>query len=208
MPNSARPARAAVRHAAPWLAALLAGACASSGGSSGTPASAGASPSSGITYSTTRVEIPSGGTYEVRTTADNRSIDAIYGASADAVWRVLPLVYDSLGIKLTAMDSQGRSLGTQNARTRRRLGGDAMSRSLSCGVGVTGEDNANSYDVYLTVMSAVEAQGADRAVVHTWVQANARPTATSGDPVRCGSTGWLERRIADLVAKRLAVGAR
>ena len=52
-------------------------------------------------------------------------------------------------------------------------------------------------------MSAVEAQGPDRAVMHTWVQANARPTATSGDPVHCGSTGWLERRIADLVALRL-----
>ncbi len=195
MPNSPRPVRAAAA-AARLAALLLAGACASA-------ATSGSTPASGVTYTTTRIETPMGGSYEVRTTADNRSTDAIYLASADAVWRVLPLVYDSLGIKLTAMDAAGRSLGTQNARTRRRLGGDAMSRSLSCGVGVTGEDNANSYDVYLTVMSAVEPQGTDHAVMHTWVQASARPTATSGDPVRCGSTGWLERRIADLVAKKL-----
>lgn len=193
MPNFARPRHAALSTA---ITAAILGACASAG-------STASAPSPAVTYGTTRIETPSGGAYEVRTTTDNRSTDAVYGSSADAVWRVLPLVYDSLGIKLTTMDAQGRSLGVQNARTRRRLGGEPMSRSLSCGVGVTGEDNANSYDVYLTVMSAVEAQGTGRALMRTWVQANARPTATSGDPVRCGSTGWIERRIADLVAKRL-----
>ena len=201
MPNFARPLPAAfARSVAVTLAATLGGALLGACASTGAPAS---TPSPGITYGTTRIETPSGAAYEVRTTADNRSTDAVYSASADAVWRVLPLVFDSIGIKLTTMDSQGRTLGAQNARTRRRLGGEAMSRSLSCGVGVTGEDNANSYDVYLTVMSAVEAQGTDRALLRTWVQASARPTATSGDAVRCGSTGWLERRIADQVAKRL-----
>jgi hypothetical protein len=195
MPNSARAVRAAATAAA--VAAALLAACASSAASSSAPAA------SGVTYSTTRIEVPSGGAYEMRTTSDNRSIDAIYGARADAVWRVLPLVYDTLGIKLTSMDANARTLGTQNARTRRKLAGEAMARSLSCGVGVTGEDNANSYDIYLTVMSAVEAQGTDHALLRTWVQGSARPTATSGDPVRCSSTGWLERRIADQVAKRL-----
>ena len=152
----------------------------------------------------TRVEMPGGfSAYEVRTTSDDRAVEATYATTTDKLWGVLPAVYDSLGIRLTTMNSAGRTLGVQNARMRRRLGGEAISRSLSCGTGITGEDNADSYDVFVTVMSAVEPRGGDRAVLRTWVQATARATGTASAPVRCGSTGWLERRIAQLAAERL-----
>jgi hypothetical protein len=156
-----------------------------------------------VQQTTTRIEAPGGANYEVRTTSDDRSIDATYTTTTDKLWGALPLVYDSLGIKLNMMNAGARSLGAQNARMRRRLGGAAISRSLTCGTGVTGEDNADTYDVFVTVMSAVEPRGGDRATLRTWVQGSARPTGTSGNPVRCASTGWLERRIAQLVALRL-----
>lgn len=209
MPNAVPPAPPATRGArasrasrvAVHASAAIALAACASAGPGPTPA---APPASAPRGETTRVEMPGGfAAYEVRTTADDRAVEATFRATTDRLWSVLPSVYDSLGIRLTTMNTAGRTLGMQNSRLRRRLGGEAMSRSLSCGTGITGEDNADSYDVFVTVMSAVEPSGGDRAVLRTWVQANARATGTSGNPVRCGSSGWLERRIAELAAARL-----
>ena len=202
MPNSFRFAPAAVaRRAAHASAAVLVAACASASSSGPTPVAA--PPSAPPREETTRVDMGGFAAYEVRTTSDDRAVEATYTTTTDKLWTALPAVYDSLGIKLTTMNSAGRTLGVQNLRIRRRLGGEAISRSLACGTGITGEDNADSYDVLVTVMSAVEPRGGDQAVLRTWVQGTARAPGTSGGPVRCGSSGWLERRIAQLAAARL-----
>jgi hypothetical protein len=101
------------------------------------------------------------------------------------------------------MVSGSRTLGVQSVRMRRRLAGEAMSRALSCGSSGPGIENADAYDVFVTVMSVVQPAGEGRAVLRTWVQGSAQSVGTSGGRVQCTSTGALERRISGLVAARL-----
>jgi hypothetical protein len=55
----------------------------------------------------------------------------------------------------------------------------------------------------MRVTTQVVPEGETRSTVRTLVQAMGRPASTSGNDIRCATTGRLEERIAEALAKRL-----
>lgn len=123
--------------------------------------------------------------------------------TVDAVWRVLPSVFDSVGIPLTTIDQARKEIGNPGFKIRTRLGKAPLSRYLDCGNTQIGP-NADSYDVFMNVMTRVSADGPNGAVLSTLVDAQARPVTFNQAYSRCSSKGGIEIRIADLVKARLA----
>ena len=123
--------------------------------------------------------------------------------SSDAVWRILPSVFDSVGIPVSTIDQARKSIGNGGYKTRARLGKAPLSRYLDCGNTQIGP-NADSYDVFLTVMTTVSPEGASGATLTTIVDAQSRPVTFNQAYSRCSSKGGIEIRIADLVKARLA----
>jgi hypothetical protein len=123
--------------------------------------------------------------------------------AADAVWRIMPSVFDSLGVPITDMDPARKEIGNAGYRIRNRLGKVSLSRYIDCGSTQIGP-NADNYDVVLTVMAVVTADGPTAATITTRVEAQARPATYNQQYSRCSSKGGIEARIADLVNARLA----
>ncbi len=122
--------------------------------------------------------------------------------AADAVWRVLPSVFDSLAIPLSTVDQARKEIGNTGLKVRRRLGNVPLSRYLDCG-NTQMDPNADNYDIVLTVLSRVTPNGVTAATLTTTVEAQARPATYSQAYSRCSSKGGLELRLADLVKARL-----
>jgi hypothetical protein len=151
--------------------------------------------------STTRI---AGGTansqvlYEFTTRADTRVVADAVPAPADRVWRVLPAVYQELGLAVTRADEDHRLLGSQQAvpRTKRILG-MRMSELLQCGRTPLGLPAADAYDVTLIVATDVLTAGRESSTIRSVVEGRARDPVSSSTPANCTSTGKLERAIAD-----------
>lgn len=170
-------------------------ACASSSSSSSTASEASVRPA------TQTIGSSSVGTVTVSATATADVSHLPY--SADAVWRILPSTYDSVGIPVTTLDHARKSIGNAGYKTRARLGKAPLSRYLDCGNTQIGP-NADSYDVFLSVITTVTAEGANGSALVTIVDAQSRPITYNQGYSRCSSKGGIEIRIADLVKARLS----
>ncbi len=133
------------------------------------------------------------------TAPDARSA-ALPASVADA-WRVLPAAYDALTIPISMVDSATRVIGNSGFNVRRRLGSTPLVRFIDCG-STQGGPSAETYDIKLSVITQVKPDGAGSAIATT-VTAMGKPTAFSGEYIRCSSTGVLESRLADAVKARL-----
>jgi hypothetical protein len=120
----------------------------------------------------------------------------------DQVWRVLPAVFDSLGIPVTLLEPARRVIGNPGFKAHRRLGAAALSRYIDCGQAQS-FPSADTYDVHLAVHTQLSAGDAGTATVATMLQASARPMSYGGDYARCSSKGTLESAIATAVKGRL-----
>ncbi|MDQ8159664.1 MAG: hypothetical protein P3C09_13385 [Gemmatimonadota bacterium] len=187
------------------VASVLFSACASGGSTSGSVA--GSRPAT----ETVRLGRLGSLTMSNTPTADVSRIPS----SVDAVWRIMPSVFDSLGVPVATIDPAGRVIGNPGYKTRQRLGKAPLSRYLDCGNTQIGP-NADSYDVFLTVLTTVradaagadaagaDAAGAAGASLSTIVEARARPVTYNQAYSNCSSKGGIERRITELVNARLA----
>ncbi len=128
---------------------------------------------------------------------------AMFVASPDDVWRVLPVVYESIAIPVTTRDLPSHTTGNPNLSARRRLGTATMSRLFDCG-NTQGAASADIYDMRLSVLSRTRAGETGGTVLTTTIEAMGRPVAFSGEYVKCSSTRVLEARIADAVKAQLA----
>jgi hypothetical protein len=122
-------------------------------------------------------------------------------SSLDDVWKVLPAVYESLGIPITRVDATSHIIGNEGLKVRRRLGDAPLTRYLDCGSG-QGGPNADTYEVHLAVLTEAREAAPGSTHVSTTIQATARPLTFSADPVRCASNGALET----LIVKRIKEG--
>lgn len=118
------------------------------------------------------------------------------------VWRVLPLVFDTLAIPKGLVDPSTHVIGNQGMKIRQRLGSTPLSRFIECGTTQIGP-NADSYEVYLTITTQVSSESATSTSIATTVDAAARPLAFAQEYARCSSKGILEQRIAEAVRNRL-----
>ena len=166
-------------------------ACASSSSSSTTPARP-------------AVQTVSGGAAGSMTIASSTSSDVVKLAhTPDAVWRIMPSVYDSLGVTVSTIDQSRKSIGNPGYKIRQKLGKAPLSRYIDCGTAQIGP-SADSYDVMLSVMSTVTPDGAQGAVLTTVVEAQAKPVTYNQAYSRCSSKGTIEKRISELVQARLS----
>lgn len=124
--------------------------------------------------------------------------------SMEAVWRVLPAVFDSLEIPVTDRQIATRTIGNSGVRLRGRLGDVSLSRYLDCGATSAGP-NAATYEVHFQLQTVVQAGAREgTAQLNTIVQPMARPAAGEGEWVTCTSTGTLEARILELTKALVA----
>jgi hypothetical protein len=136
--------------------------------------------------------------------ANTTSSDVVeLSTAADAVWRIMPSIYDSLGITVNTMDQARKSIGNSGYKIRQRLGKVRLSTYIDCGQTQI-DANADSYDVMLSVMSTVSAKTATSATVTTIVEANAKPVTYNQGYSRCTTKGTLEKRLGELLNARLA----
>ena len=143
------------------------------------------------------------GSITVATTAVNAANVSAIAAPPAAVWQTLPAVFAALRVPVTTLVTNDMLIGNYRVRVRRELGAAPLSTYLSCGSG-SGGQNADTYDVTLTLLTQVLAGSAASASrVVTTVEANAVSASFGGSPVACTTTGDLETRIADMIRERL-----
>ncbi len=123
----------------------------------------------------------------------------LVNAPVEKAWTALQAAYATLGIPVTDLNQQSRTIGNNAYRVRRRIGDVPTMRALDCG-GDSGMPNAETYQLLLTVKSRIIANDAGGSVVQTTLEGTGKSatTAASSD-VRCSSLGALEKRIADLI---------
>lgn len=120
----------------------------------------------------------------------------------ERVWRVLPSVFDSLGIALTDLDPATHILGNSGMKVHTSLGGVALTKYLDCG-SAQGYQSAETYDIQMSIKSGVESTGDGGSTVATMIEAAGRPMAFAGEYVRCTSKGELENAIVARVKQLL-----
>lgn len=121
----------------------------------------------------------------------------------DEVFRILPSVYDSIGVPVTTLTPATRTIGNPAFKTRQRLGKVSMSRYLDCGQTQIGP-NADSYDIVITINTNVTADGATGSTVTTIFEAQSRPATFNQAYNRCSSKGALEQRLSDIIKAKLS----
>ena len=188
--------------------AAVAGCASSSGARAGAAATADAGPirnPAAGSVNVTRIEATAR-TIEIATTGDVPPVDEqVVAAGADRAFGALVEVYEGHGLTVNVVQSDARTLGVRDARVTRRLGKTLLSRYFSCGADAMAGPIADSYLVTLTALTRVAPSDAAHSTLLTQVSATARALNTSGTPIRCGTTGRLERELnteAALVAMR------
>ena len=176
----------------PALSLVVITACASSGSSSSTTA----------TRPTQDVRIEGAGTLTTVASGPATSTSTLPFA-IDQVWRVLPAVYDSLGIPVTTVDAATHTIGNDGLKVRFRLGKVALSRYLDCGNTQIGA-SADSYEVYLTVHTRLRPGEGASTAAETALEASARSVQFAQSATRCSSKSALEPKVGELVGKLLA----
>lgn len=163
-------------------------------------ASGSASLPSATTRSRTTIETTTGKyTVEQVTTPD--VMKQALPASLDAVWAALPAAYGDLHIPIDGIDPSSHMIGSGNITAQGSFAGTHLSRLLDCGVGAVGTQNADRFEVHLNVRTQLTANASGGTLVQTLIEATARDAGTSTSAVRCSTTGTLERRIAEVLAK-------
>lgn len=122
------------------------------------------------------------------------AFDTIY-ASVDSIWAALPAIYTALSIPLTTADPQTLRFGNEGMKIRRRLGETSLIKLLDCGRTQIGQ-NADSYEIVMSVVTTLARAGIHTTVVSTGVEASGKPMQFGGSETRCRTKGELERLIA------------
>lgn len=174
----------------PWpIAVAIAAGCASSGTGNTTATS----------IETTRVAT-SVGTTTLTSVSSLQPGFVTLRYPMDVVWRALPLAYDSIGIPLGKMDTLSHVLGNEGFRIRRKLGGVPLTRYLDCGQ-AQGFRSAETYEINLAVITHLQPADAGFTTAATTVQASAKPVNFAGDYAPCSSSGELEKRVGEVLAR-------
>lgn len=172
--------------------------CASTAGGSSGKASGG-SDFAGSVVRTAVLQNAQGSATGINMVSTTEVNSTLINAPVDKAWAALQSAYATLGIPVTELNQQQRTIGNPTYRIRRRIGDVPTMRALDCG-GDSGMPNAETYQLLLTVKSRIIANEAGGSVVQTTLEGTGRNATTSASSdVRCSSMGALEKRIADLV---------
>lgn len=135
-------------------------------------------------------------------TATDETYAQSVAVPAARVLAVLPAVFQSLGLSVTAIDSASGFVRGEVLRMRRPFGGKTMVQLLDCGSTPAGPTAAR-FSINLTVTTRALAVTESSTDVATIVQAVAVPNTTSGGSVRCRPN----RGISEIVAQQVRQAA-
>jgi hypothetical protein len=137
------------------------------------------------------------------TTAPNTGASvATLPFSTEQVWRTMPAVFEALGVPLTTIDPKKHAIGNEGFKIRQRLGTVPLSKYIECGTTQIGP-NADSYEVYITLMTEVQQGPPGAATISTTFEAAARPLNFAQEYSRCSSKGVLEPKIVEIATTKL-----
>ena len=122
------------------------------------------------------------------------AVDTIYTGVAP-IWSALPAIYTALSIPLTIADNQTLRFGNEGMKIRRRLGETSLIKLLDCGRTQIGQ-NADSYDILMSVVTTLRRHDANVTIISTSVEASGKPAQFGGSETRCRTKGELEKQIA------------
>lgn len=177
-----------MRYTLAVVTAVLAVGCASSGGGVAPPVSG---PAPHVDVGGDRVNYTLNP--EVRT-SQSRDIPATVAQA----WTTLPAAYKRLGLTITAYDSTSHTIVGERLRSRRDFGSRPLRALVDCG-DIAGVPTIDRFEVDLHVRTVVDRAGAASAVT-SMVDASARPSAVSGNVMRCS----VNEGVADEIASTLA----
>jgi hypothetical protein len=126
-----------------------------------------------------------------------------FPAPLDRVWPALQLSYAELGIQPTISDRAAGRYGNEGFIAPRRMLDRPLGEFFSCGAGLGGPliDRGRLYVYMVTTLSA-PAAGTTNAGTHVTARLM-RNEGTSGEPIRCGSSGQLEEALRLRVEQHL-----
>ena len=118
------------------------------------------------------------------------------------VLAVIKSVYDELGIPSATVDAPSGKISAPSFNKMRTLGNVNLSMYFNCGDSLSG-NIANTYRIYMTVVSAIRPDGKGGTELETALTGAAADVGggTSGR-IPCGTTGRLEERIQDGVRQK------
>lgn len=120
-----------------------------------------------------------------------------FAVPIDAVWKILPAVFDSVSVPVGLLDATTHTIGNRGFKLRGRLGKVPLGRYIDCGTTQIGP-NAESYDITLTLTAALSPQAGGGTSMLINMEASAKPLAFAQEPFRCSTKGGLEQRVVDL----------
>lgn len=128
------------------------------------------------------------------------------GSPAD-IWSVLPSVYGDLRIPIGTTDPANRMYGNTSLVLNRSLGGQPVSKYLSCGTDAFGVSLADRYRVSMSVLTILTPGQNGKTHVETRVSGTAANPSVSDARADCTSTGALEEAIASRIRMKLALSS-
>jgi hypothetical protein len=137
---------------------------------------------------------------EVRVSETGSVAERTVEVSPAAAWRVLPRVYQALGLGGRVLDAGQRSFGNPlvSART---VGGTRVEALFRCANEGTGPSSVNRLQVRFSVSTTVSGEGEGEARIRTSIVATGRPLeGTSTGQLICISRGILEAAIEKEIA--------
>lgn len=112
--------------------------------------------------------------------------------------------FEELKLPAEVRDSANGRVETGVFHRRGDIGGKQISTYLSCGDGITGP-YADSYRVYMIVMTTVEPRGPDRSAIRSVLLGGAVNVSEGArQPMACESTGRWEIRLHKTVLAKAA----
>jgi hypothetical protein len=148
----------------------------------------------------TRVETPTGvlqiDWHRQRTYDETKLL-----VSVDKAWAAMPTVFGELGIEPNVIDSRQHVFGNAGTTHRGKLGTQRLSHYFDCGT-TAGISNADQYDILIRVITQIIPSNEGLSALRSQVEATGHANATSGQVVRCATTGALEERIAHMLSEQ------
>jgi hypothetical protein len=143
-----------------------------------------------------------GSALDIAWTRDQHVYEKTLEIPSNLAWSAYPNVFADLRIDPNIINSDQMVFGSA-AYHRNTLGKKRLSHYFECG-NMLGVSTADSYDVWVRVISQVLPLDGGLSTVRTQVEATARVGDRMGETVRCSSTGLLESQITKLLTEEAA----
>ena len=135
-------------------------------------------------------------------TRDRHVSEKTIEVPASRAWSAFPATFADLGIDPNIIDSDQMVFGSAQVH-RHVLAKKRLSHYFDCG-NMLGVSTADSYEVWIRVISQILPLDGNLSTIRTQVEATARASDLPGGSVRCSGNGLLEHRIEELLVQEAA----